>query len=512
MIIGSALRLIKLEQRPMHTDEAVHAIKFGSLLEQNHYQYDPSEYHGPTLNYLSLIPVWFSSAHTLTDIDESALRIVPVFAGVLLILALLFLRDSLNRPVLLLSALFTTVSPVMVFYSRYYIQEMLLVFFTFGVIISGFRYLKTRHFSWAIGTGLFLGLMHATKETSIIILGAMGLALLLLRILTDNPPQKRQRIPLGHILIGLAMALIVSALFYSSFFTNPRGILDSFLTYRNYFQKAGHHHWHEHPWFYYFKLLVGSKQSGTPLWSEAFILILSIFGIAAAAGKKCDRLGNPALIRFILFYTICLTIIYSLLPYKTPWTMLGFYHGWILLAGMGAMFLIQKKKKWIRTGVMIFVGMGTVHLCVQSCLANFKYPAHPSNPYVYGHTSKDIFTITDRINEISDWHPQGKNMFIEIIFPEHDYWPLPWYLRRFPNVGWFPRVDFDSVPGEIIIASPAVESDLIKKLYEIPEPGTRTLYLPMFESDLELRPQVEIRGYIRKDLWDAVHRKTANPI
>ena len=62
IIAALALRLPQLQQRPMHTDEAVHAIKFGSLLEDGYYRYDSFEFHGPTLNYLTLVPAWLGSA------------------------------------------------------------------------------------------------------------------------------------------------------------------------------------------------------------------------------------------------------------------------------------------------------------------------------------------------------------------------------------------------------------------------------------------------------------------
>jgi predicted membrane-bound mannosyltransferase len=58
---GVLLRLPQLGMRPMHTDEAVHAIKFGALLETGTYRYDKNEYHGPTLNYLTLLPAWLLS-------------------------------------------------------------------------------------------------------------------------------------------------------------------------------------------------------------------------------------------------------------------------------------------------------------------------------------------------------------------------------------------------------------------------------------------------------------------
>ena len=44
IILAAALRLPGLALRPMHADEAVHADKFGTLLEGGRYAYDPSEY------------------------------------------------------------------------------------------------------------------------------------------------------------------------------------------------------------------------------------------------------------------------------------------------------------------------------------------------------------------------------------------------------------------------------------------------------------------------------------
>jgi len=131
-IAALALRLPRLRQRPMHGDEAVHAIKFGDLLEEGVYTYNPDEYHGPTLNYLTLIPARLASAMNLTEVTEVTLRIVPVFFGALLVLLILLAGDSLGSGAAVYAAVLTAISPAMVFYSRYYIQEMLLVCFTFG--------------------------------------------------------------------------------------------------------------------------------------------------------------------------------------------------------------------------------------------------------------------------------------------------------------------------------------------------------------------------------------------
>ena len=53
------------------------------------------------------------------------------------------------------------------------------------------------------------------------------------------------------------------------------------------------------------------------------------------AGKK-----SP-LPHFLALYTILLTAIYSAISYKTPWCLLSFFHGMILLAGIGAAALVE---------------------------------------------------------------------------------------------------------------------------------------------------------------------------
>ena len=56
------------------------------------------------------------------------------------------------------------VSPAVFFYSRYYIQEMLLVCFTFGAIVGGYQYARTKALSWALVAGVFVGLMRAVRS------------------------------------------------------------------------------------------------------------------------------------------------------------------------------------------------------------------------------------------------------------------------------------------------------------------------------------------------------------
>ncbi|MBC8182919.1 hypothetical protein H8E88_17585, partial [candidate division KSB1 bacterium] len=281
------------------------------------------------------------------------------------------------------------------------------------------------------------------------------------------------------------------------------GILDSFKTYATYFHRAGQNELHIHPWYYYLQLLTYYKVGTGHVWSEALIVILAITGIFRVFRKKGVLDGNIHFYRFIAFYTIILTIIYSIIPYKTPWSMLSFYLGMILTAGFGATFIIRQQSKIIlRVFLILILTFGAIHLTWQSYSANYKYGASPSNPYVYAHTSSNIFDITNRIKQVALASPEGNKTYIEIICLRDDYWPLPWYLRSYPNIGWWNEVNFKTPAAPIIIASPEAEQDVLHKLYNLPPPGEKNLYLPLFDSYQELRPRVELRGYVIKELWD----------
>jgi uncharacterized protein (TIGR03663 family) len=288
-VVALAMRLPRLHQRPMHGDEAVHADKFGDLLGKADYTYEPNEYHGPTLNYLTLLPARLMGAKNLPQVSEFTLRIVPVFCGVCLILLLLPMARGLGTGAVAYAAVLTAISPAMVYYSRYYIQEMLLVCFTFGAIVSGYRYTKSKNIAWALLTGAFLGLMHATKETCIIAFGSMLLALLLVILIRrrgSSPVNAVREIKPSHLIGGLAAGAIVSALFYSSFLSNPGGVLDSIRTYTTYFNRASDSALHIHPWHYYLRMLIYFRYADGPIWTEALIVLLAVVGFIAAMTKK----------------------------------------------------------------------------------------------------------------------------------------------------------------------------------------------------------------------------------
>src|SRR5262245_29451568 len=129
-----------LNTRLMHQDEAIGADKFHELWATHKYKYDPHEYHGPTLNYFTLPVVWTSGAKSYAQTSEGTYRMVTVLFGVGSVVLLRLTGDGLGWAESLGAGVLIAISPAMSFYSRYYIHEMLLVFYIFLAIGSGWRY------------------------------------------------------------------------------------------------------------------------------------------------------------------------------------------------------------------------------------------------------------------------------------------------------------------------------------------------------------------------------------
>ena len=567
---AAALRLPRLDVRPMHGDEANQAVKAGLLLETGVYRYDPHEHHGPTLYFLTLPSLWLAKAKTFAETTEFDFRVVPVLFGIGLVLLVALVADGIGRPAAVCAAALTALSPAMVFYSRYYVQEMLLVFFTFGVIVSAWRYVRTERVAWLLAAGAFAGLMAATKETWVVAAAALAAALvaaMVWRRLAD-----RQAAPLRPLLGGwrmvdaLLVAALVAAVLFSSFFTNARGPLDAVLTYGNYLNKAGLNcawNWllqvltygnylnkaggaglHDNPWHFYLGLLACSRlETGAtsgPWWSEGLVLGLALVGIAAAFAKRGLDAEHVPLARFLALYTIILTVLYALIPYKTPWCALGFLHGMILMAGVGAVALVRWAPAWPVKGIAcVVLAALAAQLGWQAYRAGYVFAADQRNPYVYAHTATGVLDLAKCVEEAAGVSPKGREMIVKVITAEN-YWPLPWYLRHFnpDHVGWYHEVP-DDPEADVIIVGTELEEEVDAQLFAIHEARREAAYRraggrynrlldptpPLLRESLrlwaaeaynkqclfKLRPQVWLRVYVAEDLWNALVKRWSEP-
>jgi uncharacterized protein (TIGR03663 family) len=496
LTVGAALglRWADLNQRPMHNDEAVNAIKFGQLWNHHGYKYDPNEHHGPSLFYATLAFERLTAAPDLNHYSDARLRWVTVLFGLGLLLLLPLIKDGLGAPAILWAALFTAVSPALVFYSRYFIHEMLLVFFTFLALACGWRYWRTRNIGWILLAGVGLGLMAATKETFIITfvaaMIAVGLNQVWNRVLdASGLPLKAPRIPLWHAAASLAIALVVALVLFSSFFSNPSGPLDSIRTYAPWLNRAAGDSPHIHPWYFYLHRLLWFHTGPGPVWTEALILLLAILGGIAGFRRRNLAGANPSFVRFIALYTLLLTGFYTFLAYKTPWCLLSFWHGAILLAGVGAAVLYRTlgAPAW-RLTISALLVLGATHLAWQSCWADTSFAADPRNPYVYSQTSTDLLNLVHQVEGLAAVDLRGHKLVVKVMSPDGDYWPLPWYLRRFEQIGWWDHLPDDPY-APIMIVSAKLRATLDEKKTHL------------MVGYFQLRPQLFLELYVQMDLW-----------
>jgi predicted membrane-bound mannosyltransferase len=180
---------------------------------------------------------------------------------------------------------------------------------------------------------------------------------------------------------------------------------------------------HEKPFGYYFHLL-------DPM------LVLSLVAAAGVYAAICDAFSGtrkPGLL--LVIYALAVFLIYSAIPYKTPWLALNLWLPLALLCSSGvAAFLEQFKNPAGRWGVGIAGAFLLAVLATQTKLLVFDQPADEKNPYAYAHTGEDLLRLPGRLEELTR---QNKIPNPRIAVVAADAWPLPWYLRKFPTVGFW---------------------------------------------------------------------------
>ncbi len=137
-VFGAFLRYFMLLLRPVHHDEGVNGWMLTNLLRDNKYQYDPSNYHGPTIYFIAypLMKVF--------GLTTWPLRGLSSLFGLLMVVMVFFLRRYLGNVGTLLAAFFVAISPGMVFVSRYFIHEIFFVFFQLCVVVAVVYFIEKR--------------------------------------------------------------------------------------------------------------------------------------------------------------------------------------------------------------------------------------------------------------------------------------------------------------------------------------------------------------------------------
>ena len=148
----------------------------------NHY--DPRTIHGPTIYYFSAFIPWVfrfflgTAAQDKYGLNTITIRLVPALFGLATVwLVLQKLRRHLGTIGTLAAATLIAISPGSVYLSRYFIHETLFVFFTLGLVVAALKYYEEGHPIYLTLAAISAALLFATKETAIISVGVLAIAL-----------------------------------------------------------------------------------------------------------------------------------------------------------------------------------------------------------------------------------------------------------------------------------------------------------------------------------------------
>jgi uncharacterized protein (TIGR03663 family) len=562
LLVAAVLRFYNLDLVPLHHDEGVNGNFLVRLVREGYYHYDPANYHGPTLYYFAAIFPWLlrplsgPNGQYNYGLTTVAIRCVPALCGLATVALVFTLRRNLGTIATLGAAFLLAISPGAVYLSRYFIHETLFVFFTLGIVVSAVKYYGDPNPIYLVLGATSAGLLFATKETAVISVAVLAIALVLtlawrklwLRPISAGPgllerqlvyqwrkaKKKKQASVVGddtrnfleraggptNLAIGLAVGVgifvAVNVLFYSSFFTNSQGVYDSLKTFQ-FWTKTGKEA-HVHPFITYVWWL---------LLQESPLLILGAMGALLAVVRPAKSFGL-----FCALWAFGLMAAYSLIAYKTPWLSLNFIVPLALTSGVTIEWIYDELAQRGLSGRVRAAALAGILLIFLGPLPGLVRAFEQTNPraglssvkladvhkktflpgyqtidlnflnydndnryyvYVYAHTRRETLKLVDEINRLAARTHQGAETGITIVSP--DYWPLPWYLRDYKRVGYHGRISPSTEP--IIIARQDQAAE-VQATFGDRYQQVMSGYNP--SGNFPLRPGVDLLLYVRREL------------
>ncbi len=450
VVFALFIRLYHLDERVFHHDESVHGFFTLKLLNEGIYQYDPT-YHGPFLFHST------AAAFSLLGISDTTARLLPALFGAGTLLLLFLLRKELTPRGALFSAALLSFSPSMVYYSRFFRNDMFIVFFTLAMVAGAVRYWDNitswRRIPYLLLASASLALAMTAKENAYIIFamfsGYLGLLLMyhtavvqksglmqqVVRRLIDNGKKNVGKLVLDTIL-ALVVFVGIFMLLYTSFFHNQESMFSVV--------ESAFSHWSEMhrieriggPWYFYLPIL-GVYES-----------TILIFGVVGALHYIKEK--KPFLI-FTTYWAAASLLTYSYLQEKVPWLVVHVVLPFGILAGTYISEILPTlkfKPKHIEALVVGILVLSVSFSAYQSMSVNFYKSTDPDELLVYTQASPDIYKVLDKIEELDG----GRNR-VEILVadPDNLYWPLPWYLQDYKHRSYSGTVPLHSSTDVVIV-------------------------------------------------------------
>ena len=464
--VAAGLRLPRLDVRPLHHDEGTNVIFLLRLVREGSFHYDPTNYHGPLPYFLSALPIVLFGTTTVM------LRIVPALLGTLMTVLPWLLRREIGRGGAIASGLLMAASPALVYYSRDTIHEIYLVFLTLLLVVALVRGLVSGQAAGLLVAGVAAGGVLATKETACLTFLTIGAGLLVSR--GAGLPRPRRAAIAGLLFATCAVAIVL----YSDLFAELGGLMRPVQALRFWGERGLHADGHGKPWWYFLGILGRDEPA--------------ILGSAVVGSAMALRRGS----RFGLFlggWAAAIVLVYSCIPYKTPWLVLNMVLPLALVSGIAFEAGLSGapssggavRPSAARRATAIVLALAVLFSARRAFFLSFvRYDDERASALVYVQTRRDALRMVARLEEYARRHPLGRDLPIEILSP--DYLPLNWYLRDFTDVSYFGKVT-ESPGAPVVIA----RSDAADEVELLLGPGYARSIFP-------LRPGVELCLFLRE--------------
>jgi uncharacterized protein (TIGR03663 family) len=442
--LGAFLRVFLLGIKPPHFDEGINGWFVDQMTKTGFYNYDPTNYHGPLHFYVLFL------SQTLFGRNVWALRLPVVLVSTISIYLALKFEILVGRNVARLAALAMAVSPGFIFYGRYSIHEVWLLFFSMLFLLGllGLWKFGTNNYLWCVGLGV--SGMILTKETYIIHLGCAALALpatWLSHKITPIPEARpaRQTWTLTDFLVVTSVSIALVVFFYSGTFLHWSGVKGLYQTFDTWFKTGKVGNGHEKPPYYWLMLL---------LRYEIPALIGLVFCVF------CQTLKNLSL-RYLGICGVGTLVAYSIVHYKTPWCVISIIWPFLFLFG-AAITTIPAGQRLFR---YLIVTPALTASLGSAIWLNYFHCTTDTEPYVYVQTYNDIFKLTRPVLQLAHKNPIYYYLVGHMV--RTSAYPLPWILGDFPNIGYY---EHDSLPAKMDADFLLVQEDRIeaveKKLHD----------------------------------------------
>ena len=192
MALALGMRLWELGGRTMHYDEAIHLHYAWRLLNSDGaaggfpWVFGRDFIHSPWMHGPFQIEFTAFIFRLFGDSDFTA-RLGYVLFGVTLVGVPYFLRDHIGRSGALLAGVMLTLSPAMLYFSRFGRNDILMALWATALLVLMWRYIQDGKHRYLYLAAVVLAFMFGTKETAYIVTVIFG-ALAFLLALPDLIP------------------------------------------------------------------------------------------------------------------------------------------------------------------------------------------------------------------------------------------------------------------------------------------------------------------------------------